>query len=85
MLKALIQFCILCFLSNQLLAQDSLRVMTYNLLNYGNITTYCTTSNNSFLDKEKPLRRVVQYVNPDIFGVVELGSNSFVQQRLLDS
>ncbi len=85
MIKTILQFCLLLLLSTQLISQDTLRVMTYNLLNYGNITTYCTTSNNSFLDKEQPLKRVVEYVNPDIFGVVELGSNSFVQQRLLDS
>lgn len=66
-------------------AQDTLRVLSYNLLNYGNITDYCTLANNSFIDKEKPLSRIVQYINPDIFGVCELSSNTFVHQRLLDS
>lgn len=66
-------------------AGDTLRVMSYNLLNYGNITDYCNLINNSFVDKEKPLSRIFKYINPDIIGVCELGANSFVHQRLLDS
>ena len=66
-------------------AQDTLKVMHYNLLNYGNITSYCTATNNSFTDKEKYLRRIIDYIQPDIFEVNELASNSFIHQRLLDS
>jgi endonuclease/exonuclease/phosphatase family metal-dependent hydrolase len=69
----------------QVKASDTLRVMTYNLLNYGNVTSYCTNANNSFLDKEKPLQRIVEFIQPDIAGFCELGANTFVQQRLLDS
>ena len=66
-------------------AQDNLKVMQYNLLNYGNITSYCTVSNNSMLDKEPLLREIIQYIQPDIFAVNELGANSFVVGRILDS
>ena len=33
------------FLSFGLFAQDTLTVLQYNLLNYGNITSYCTNTN----------------------------------------
>ena len=72
-------------ISMNLAAQDTLKVMHYNLLNYGNITSYCTASNNNFIVKEQYLRRIINYIQPDIFGVNELASNSFIQQRLLDS
>jgi len=73
------------FLSLNMVAQDTLKVMHYNLLNYGNVTSYCTTTNNSFIVKEPYLRRIVDYIKPDILEVNELGSNSFIHQRLLDS
>jgi endonuclease/exonuclease/phosphatase family metal-dependent hydrolase len=66
-------------------AQDTLKVMSYNLLNYGNITSYCTVQNNSFTDKEKSLRSIINYTRPDIFAVNELAGNSFIHKRLLDS
>jgi len=59
--------------------------MHYNLLNYGNITGYCTTSNNSMLNKEQYLRTIINYIKPDIFGVNELAANTYVVNRLLDS
>ena len=67
------------------IAQDNIKVMQYNLLNYGNITSYCTASNNLYSDKEPLLNTIVQYVQPDIFTVNELGSVTFVHQRILDS
>ena len=66
-------------------AQDEIIMMQYNLLNYGNVTSYCTVTNNSYLDKEPYLRTLVQYIKPDIFTVNELGSSTFIHQRLLDS
>lgn len=67
------------------MTQDTLKVMHYNLLNYGNVTSYCTTSNNSFVVKEQYLKRILDYIKPDILEVNELGSNTFIHQRLLDS
>jgi len=66
-------------------AQDELIVMHYNLLNYGNITDYCTASNNSMVNKEQYLRTIINYIKPDIFGVNELAANTYVVNRLLDS
>ena len=66
-------------------AQDVLKVMQYNLLNYGNITSWCPATINNFNDKEPLLHEIIQYVQPDIFTVNELGSVTFVHQRILDS
>ena len=59
--------------------------MQYNLLNYGNITSYCTNSNNKMSDKEVHLRTIINYVQPDIFTVNEIAGNTYVTGRLLDS
>ncbi len=76
---------IIAFSSLLLRAQDDIKVMQYNLLNYGNITSYCTASNNNMATKEGYLRTIINYVNPDIFTVNELASNTYVIGRLLDS
>jgi len=66
-------------------AQDDIKIMQYNLLNYGNITSYCTNTNNSMIAKEGHLRTIINYVKPDIFTVNELAGNTYVIGRLLDS
>ncbi|OIP00065.1 MAG: hypothetical protein AUJ98_09220 [Bacteroidetes bacterium CG2_30_33_31] len=81
----IITFFLLFIFSLQIKGQDTLKVMSYNLLNYGNITSYCTATNNSLLAKEQDLRAIVKYVKPEILAVVELAANSYVHQRLLDS
>lgn len=73
------------FLSQSLWAQDRVKVMVYNLLNYGNVTSYCTVSNNSMSAKNTYNAQIFDYVKPDILGVVEIGSSDFAHQRLLDS
>ncbi|PCJ77849.1 MAG: hypothetical protein COA57_16475, partial [Flavobacteriales bacterium] len=47
----------------------------YNLLNYGNYNSWCTTSNNNVNDKDVFLKTIVKYVMPDVFCVNELGVN----------
>jgi endonuclease/exonuclease/phosphatase family metal-dependent hydrolase len=66
-------------------AQDRVKVMSYNLLNYGNVTSYCTTSNNDMNTKNGYIATIVDYVQPDILAVVEMGSADFAHKRLLDS
>ncbi len=76
----------LLFLTSLVLySQDTLNIMQYNLLNYGNTTTYCTTTNNNLLDKEGYMRTIFSYVQPDILAVNEIGGNTYVIQRLIDS
>jgi hypothetical protein len=77
---------LLIFLSLCLYADnDTLRVMQYNLLNYGNYTSYCTPSNNNIDDKDEYLISLIDYVKPDIFSVNEISENSYYQQYLLDA
>lgn len=47
--------------------------MTYNLLNYRNFTSYCTSSNNNPVTKEAALREVIQYLQPDLLVCNEVG------------
>ena len=70
--------------------EDTIRVMHYNLLNYGNYTSYCTTVNNNIDSKDENLRTILDYLKPDVFTVNELGVD-FVGlenkygKRILDS
>ena len=64
-------------------AQDTVKVMQYNLLNYGNTTSYCTTTNNNINDKNNDLREIISYVLPDILTVEEIhGTNTVVDNFL---
>jgi endonuclease/exonuclease/phosphatase family metal-dependent hydrolase len=65
-------------------AQDTLTVLQYNLLNYGNYTSYCTQSNNDYHTKDGYIATIVHYINPDIFTVNEITSNTDIQNHLLD-
>lgn len=66
-------------------AQDTLSVMTYNLLNFGNTTSYCTSSNNNLNDKIAYLRTITAYVLPDIVGFNEIHASNSTIQLILDS
>lgn len=59
--------------------------MHYNLLNYGNVTSYCTNQNNNIQDKDNALKEIINYTNPDIFTVNEVGSSNFAQERILSN
>ncbi len=82
---SLITIFILLFFLNISYAQDTIKVMHYNLLNYGNTTGYCNTTNNNIDDKDPWLREILNYVKPDILTVNEIGANTNIHQRLLDS
>lgn len=64
-------------------AQDTLTVMQYNVLNYGNYTSYCTSDNNNHEQKDIYLRTILNYVNPDIFTVNEMSQYEFYHSRIL--
>lgn len=66
-------------------AQDTLTVMHYNLLAYGNFTSYCTSTNNNPNQKDGYIKTIVKYVEPDIFTVNEMSSSSTYQSRLLNN
>lgn len=64
-------------------AQDTLTVMQYNLLYYGNYQSGyadCYETNNNTQQKDEYIRTILDYVKPDIFTVCEFGAT----QTLLD-
>lgn len=65
-------------------AQDTLTVLQYNLLNYGNYTSYCTRSNNNYLTKDGYIHTIVNYIKPDIFAVEEMSPSPAIQKHLLN-
>lgn len=67
------------------LAQDTITVMQYNLLNYNNYTSYCTTVNNNVVNKDAYLQAIIGYVLPDIFTVVEMNESTTSIDRLLNN
>ncbi|HAQ64408.1 MAG TPA: hypothetical protein DCR43_00890 [Bacteroidales bacterium] len=83
-MKHLLSFLILiAALSVQ--AQDTLTVVQYNLLNYGNITGFCSASVNSVDAKDNYLIRITDYLEPDIFSVNEMGKSVEFHDRILNN
>ena len=71
------------FLPTKIMAQDTLTVMQYNLLEYGNYNSGfadCYETNNNTQRKDECIRTLVDYVKPDILTVCEFGAT----QALLD-
>lgn len=56
---------------------DTIRIMQYNLLNYGN-------SANQYTYKDPRLSAIIQHVQPDIFGANEIANNASHSQHLLN-
>lgn len=71
-----------CFLIAH--SQDTLTVMQYNLLNYGNYTSYCTSGNNNHEQKDLYLKTITGHVNPHIFTVNEISQYEFYHNRILN-
>ena len=67
-------------------AQDTLTVMQYNLLYYGNYNSGfadCYETNNNTQRKDECIRTIVDYVKPDIFTVCEFGATQALQNDFL--
>lgn len=67
-------------------AQDTLTVMQYNLLYYGNYNSGfadCYETNNNTQRKDECIRTLVDYVKPDIFTVCEFGATQQLQNAFL--
>lgn len=85
MLKKLtISFALITF-SLLLNAQDTLRVMVYNLLYYGEYVFGCNATNNNPANKDSYLRTILAHDLPDIFVVNEMSRNSVFHDRIRDS
>lgn len=71
-------------------AQETLTVMQYNLLYYGNYNSGfadCYETNNNTQRKDECIRTILDYVKPDIFTVCEFGAtqtllNDFLRHNL---
>jgi len=72
------------FIFWSLSAQDTIQVMQYNLLNYGNYFGDCTTNSNNVNTKNGHLKTIIDYVKPDIFSVNELSNNTSYHQMILN-
>lgn len=67
---------VLSILTLNSVAQDrTVRLMTYNILNYRNTTSYCTSSNNSSSNKEGHLETIISEIEPHVVVMNEIGSN----------
>ena len=53
-------------------AQETIKVMHYNLLYYGLNYDNCTRLTNYIVDKNQNLAKIIKYVQPDIFTVNEM-------------
>lgn len=73
-----------CFVKNAA-SQDTITVMQYNLLNYGNITYYCPADTNKASDKNNWIRTIVNYVNPTVFTVNEMNYQAKFHDSLLNN
>ncbi|MDD3630671.1 MAG: hypothetical protein PHF55_06600, partial [Bacteroidales bacterium] len=60
-MKKIILIIALSLLYSIVYSQDTIKVMTYNLLNYGNNTSYCTPSNNNVSEKNEYLKTIIDY------------------------
>lgn len=81
----MLQVFVVVLLLNQANGQDTIRVMQYNLLFYGFYTDFCTEDNNNTDDKDEYLKTIVDYFQPDIFAVNELGRGANNLTRIRDN
>lgn len=68
-------------------AQDTLRMMQYNLMYYteNSGVSDCNASTNNLNNKDACLKTIFQYVKPDVFCVNEIGSNVAYADRILNN
>lgn len=78
------KFCVLFLLAGiTAYSQDTLRIMQYNLLMFGNNFSSCNQSNNSYVTKTSYLKTIVNYVRPDILLVNEINESTLYHDYIL--
>lgn len=83
------RFFILCTLflliGHTLFSQETITVMQYNLLQYGNYQQYggCSENTNNTQRKDECIRTLLDYVKPDILTVCEFGATQQLQSEFL--
>ena len=76
---------ILTILSSSAQPFDTLRVMSYNLTNYGNTIDACTNTTNGPALKNPEFKNIMKYVMPDILGVCEMNTNPAFANNFLNN
>jgi endonuclease/exonuclease/phosphatase family metal-dependent hydrolase len=86
-MRKLIFFVAFCFALGQLTAQtQTIRMMQYNLLYYTEQTIYgCNQTTNNLNTKDAALRTIIDYVEPDVLTVNEIGSNVSYADRIVNN
>ncbi|MGM0650593.1 MAG: endonuclease/exonuclease/phosphatase family protein [Bacteroidota bacterium] len=64
-------------------AQDTIKMMQYNLLYYGQYTSFCTESNNDMDTKADHIADIIDHTLPDIFTVNEIGNSYHTVMHLI--
>ncbi|MGC9330699.1 MAG: T9SS type A sorting domain-containing protein [Bacteroidales bacterium] len=68
---------------NTLQAQDTIRMMHYNLLYYGETTSWCTSTNNNIDTKAAYITEIIDHTLPNIFTVNEMGNSQYAVGHLI--
>jgi hypothetical protein len=77
-------FCILALLVEMTtFSQDTITLMQYNLLMFGNNFSTCNQSNNSYITKTENLKTILNYVKPDILMVNEINQSVIYHNYIL--
>lgn len=66
-------------------AQDTIRVMQYNLMQYCDYYGTCTSANNNLDTKAANANIIINYAQPDIITVEEMGSNMTYVNHFLNN
>lgn len=80
--KKYVSAIVLCACSTLLFSQNSVKVMHYNLMQFGNNFSDCNQMTNNVNSKLSYLTTIVNYVKPDIFTCNELKSDYYAQMIL---
>jgi hypothetical protein len=65
---------------------DTITMMQYNLMYYTTSVPSDCVANATYLDqKDENLKKIIKYINPDVFCVNELGSNMIYVNRILNN
>lgn len=64
-------------------SQDTLTMMQYNLLMFGNDFSACNQTNNSYITKTENLQLILNYVKPDILLVNEINQSFIYHDYIL--
>ncbi len=68
----------------QVKSQEIATFVSYNLLNYRNETSYCTSTNNPSAAKEAYFKTIFSYLQPDLLACNEVGANPTNAVKILD-